>query len=58
MMLLKQAIEQYLLSNPEASFPLLNHREETILLRFKALLYAPLFGIGKLTEFDVTEQFT
>jgi hypothetical protein len=56
MMLLKQAVDQYLLSNPEASFPLLNHREETILLRFKALFYAPLFGIGKLTEFDVTEH--
>ncbi|MCP4152103.1 MAG: hypothetical protein GY757_30460, partial [bacterium] len=56
MMLLKQAIEQHCLSNPGDSFPLLKHREETVLLRFKALFYAPLFGIGKLTEFDVTEH--
>ena len=56
MMLPKQAADQYLLSNPESSFPLSNHREETVLLRFKALFYAPLFGIGKLTESDVTEH--
>lgn len=56
MMLLRQAIEQYSQSNPEDSFPLLKHREESVFLRFKALFYAPLFGIGKLTEFDVTEH--
>jgi len=56
MMLLKQAVEQYSLSQPNASFPLLHHREETLLLRFKALFYAPLFGIGRLTEFDVVEH--
>ncbi|MCP4149387.1 MAG: winged helix-turn-helix domain-containing protein, partial [bacterium] len=56
MMLLKQAIEQYSLNNPGDSFPLLKHRDETVLFRFKGLFYAPLFGIGKLTEFDVTEH--
>ena len=60
MMLLKQAIEQFRPggtgSQPKVSFPLLHHREETLLLRFKALFYAPLFGIGKLTEFDVIEH--
>jgi len=56
MILLKQAIEQYSQDNPGDSFPLLKHRDKTIFLRFKALFYAPLFGIGKLTEFDVTEH--
>src|SRR2546427_405598 len=37
-------------------FPLLHHKEETLLLRFQAMFYAPLFGIGKLTEFDVKEH--
>lgn len=50
---LKQAIEIYRDAVPEDSFPLLNHRIETLTMRFKALLYAPLFGIGKLTEYDV-----
>jgi len=50
---LKQAIENYTDAVPEDSFPLLKHRTETLTMRFKALLYAPLFGIGKLTEYDV-----
>jgi len=56
MMLLNQAIEQYILNNPEEYFPLLRHKDNTVLQRFKALFYAPLFGIGKLTEIDVTEH--
>lgn len=50
---LKHAIEIYADSVPEDSFPLLKHGTETLTMRFKALLYAPLFGIGKLTEYDV-----
>ena len=54
--LVKNAIEQYCLNRPDDSFPLLKHRNKTIEMRFKALFYAPLMGIGKLTEFDVTEH--
>ena len=50
---LKQAIEIYRDAAPEDFFPLLKHGTETLTMRFKALLYAPLFGIGKLTEYDV-----
>ena len=50
---LKQAIKIYGDAVPEDSFPLLKHGTETLTMRFKALLYAPLFGIGKLTEYDV-----
>ena len=53
---LKQAINQWSDANPEASFPLLSHKDETLLLRFKALFYAPLMDIGKLTEFDYKEH--
>jgi hypothetical protein len=56
MVLLKRSIEVYQAQHPQASFPLLHHREQTLLLRFKALFYAPLMGIGKLTEYDVKEH--
>lgn len=56
LMLLKQAIEAYSQSHPDEAFPLLHHRDETLLRRFKALFFAPLLGIGKLTEFDVKEH--
>jgi hypothetical protein len=55
-MLLTQGIQQYRREHPEAEFPLLHHTEETLLHRFQALLYAPLFGIGKLTGYDVIEH--
>lgn len=55
MTLLQQAIEVYVQANPDAGFPLLHHKHETLQRRFKALFYAPLLGIGKLTEFDVAE---
>ncbi len=54
--LIKQAINVYLENHPEDSFPLLRHRENTLLCRFKALFYAPLFGVGKLIEYDIREH--
>ena len=54
--LLQQAIQAYSTQHPEEDFPLLHHKEETLLRRFQALFYAPLFGIEKLTEFDVKEH--
>ncbi len=52
--LLQQAIQAYRTQHPEEDFPLFHHKEETLLLRVQALFSAPLLGIGKLTEFDVT----
>ena len=54
--LLQQAIHAYSTQHPEEDFPLLHHKEKTLLLRFQTLFYAPLFGIKKLTEFDVKEH--
>ena len=53
---LQQAIDAYRKTHPGESFPLLYHRPQTLLLRFLALLLAPLFGIRKLTEYDVVEH--
>lgn len=53
---LKQRSEAYQRENPEENFALLHHREQTLLLRFEALFYAPLFEIKKLTEFDTREH--
>jgi len=36
--LMKQAIEIHMENNPADSFPLLNHRDDTLLCRFKALI--------------------
>jgi hypothetical protein len=55
-MQLMQCIQQYHIEHPDAAFPLLHHKEETLLHRFQALLYAPLFRIGKLTGYDVREH--
>jgi hypothetical protein len=55
-MLLKRSIEVYRTQHPQESFPLLHHRDQTLLFRFKALFYASLMGIGKLTEYDVKEH--
>lgn len=49
-------IAQYRADHPEADFPLLRHTRETLARRFQALLYAPLFGIGKLTGYDLREH--
>ncbi len=54
--LLKQGILSWSMEHPNRTFPLLSHKDETLLLRFKALFYAPLLGIEKLTEFDVKEH--
>jgi hypothetical protein len=54
--LLQQGIQAYADGHPDADFPLLHHQEETLLRRFQALFYGPLFGIGRLTEFDVKEH--
>jgi len=54
--MLRKAMEEWCADNPDASFPLLHHSDETLMLRFKALFYAPLLGIGKLTELDYKEH--
>jgi len=54
--LLKQAIDAYQRTHPAEDFPLLHHREQTLLRRFQALFFAPLLGIEKLTAFDVQEH--
>jgi hypothetical protein len=54
--LLQQQIQAYGEAHPGVDFPLLHHTEETLLRRFQALFYGPLFGIEKLTEFDVKEH--
>lgn len=53
---LLHCVEIYTQAHPEESFPLLNHRIFTIEQRFKALFYAPLFGVKKLSELDVKEH--
>ena len=54
--LLKEAISLHMVKHPQNSFPLLKHRDETLLARFQALFFAPLFGIQKLIEYDVREH--
>jgi len=56
LMLLNQAREEWYAAQKEESFPLLSHKDDTLLVRFKALFYAPLLGIGKLSEFDYQEH--
>ena len=53
---LQFAIRSYLERHPEEEFALLQHRPETLKARFKALFYAPLFDIGKLSAFDYHEH--
>ena len=53
---LRQAIEAYQQAHPDEDFALLHHREQTLLRRFEALLFAPLLGIERLTEFDTHEH--
>jgi hypothetical protein len=53
---LKQAIYTYQQAHPHDDFALLHHRDETLRRRFQALLFAPLFGIERLTEFDTREH--
>lgn len=56
MTLLNQAREKWQTEHDDKSFSLLSHKDETLLVRFKALFYAPLLGIGKLAEFDYQEH--
>jgi hypothetical protein len=53
---LSSRIAEYVKKHPDESFALLWHRQTTLRNRFQALFYAPLFGIGKLTEFDWQEH--
>jgi hypothetical protein len=53
---LEARIAEYWEEHPEETFALLWHRSTTLLRRFQALFYAPLFGIGKLTECDRKEH--
>ncbi len=53
---LKLAREFHIKENPTDSFPLLDHKDDTLMRRFKALFFAPLFGVGKLIEYDVKEH--
>jgi hypothetical protein len=53
---LTQAIAAYKQAHPHDDFPLLHHREQTLLRRFQALLFAPLVGIDTLTAFDTHEH--
>ncbi len=41
--------------HPDAAFPLVHHREQTLRRRFQALLFAPLLGGETLTAFDTHE---
>lgn len=54
--LLRGAIQEHVMNHPHDSFPLLHHRKETLVRLFKALFFAPLFGIGKLIEYDYKEN--
>jgi len=53
---LTQAVEVYQQTHPGDDFALLHHRESTLLHRFQALFFAPLFGIDRLSEFDTHEH--
>ena len=53
---LQFGIRSYLQRHPDEEFALVQHREETLKARFKALFYAPLFDMGKLSQFDYQEH--
>ena len=53
---LEQGIEEYRRTHEGEAFPLLYHKLSTLQSRFQALFYAPLFDIGKLTQYDVKEH--
>jgi hypothetical protein len=54
--MLEVRIAAYREAYPEESFALLGHRQSTLLHRVQALVYGPLLGIKKLTEFDRKEH--
>ncbi len=53
---LTQAVEAHKHTHPDDDFALLHHREQTLLHRFEALVFAPLLGIDRLTGFDTHEH--
>ena len=53
---LTQAVEVHKHTHPDEDFALLHHRESTLLRRFQALFFAPLFGLDRLTAFDTHEH--
>lgn len=53
---LTQAVEAHKHTHPGDDFALVHHRESTLLRRFQALFFAPLFGIDRLTAFDTHEH--
>src|SRR5215470_1111861 len=53
---LQQAIEAYKATHPDDDFALGHHREQTLVRRWQALLFAPLLGIDRLTRFDTHEH--
>ena len=53
---LTQAVNAYKQTHPGDDFALLHHREQTLLRRFQALLFAPLWGIDCLSAFDTHEH--
>ena len=53
---LTQAVAAHKHTHPDDDFALLHHRESTLLRRFQALFFAPLFGIDRLTAFDTHEH--
>jgi hypothetical protein len=53
---LTQAVEAHKHTHPGDDFALLHHREQTLLHRFEALVFAPLLGIDRLTGFDTREH--
>ena len=53
---LTQAVKAYKQTHPGDDFALLQHREQTLLRRFQALLFAPLWGLDCLSAFDTHEH--
>jgi len=53
---LTQAVKAYKQTHPGDDFALLHHREQTLLRRFQALLFAPLWGIDRLSAVDTHEH--
>jgi hypothetical protein len=53
---LTQAVQAYKQTHPDDDFALLHHREQTLVHRFQALFFAPLWGIDRLSAFDTHEH--
>ena len=53
---LTQAVQASKQTHPGDDFAVVPHREQTLLRRFQALLFAPLWGIDCLSAFDTHEH--